>query len=286
MGIKQLEKRMTWWAAAGVILAALLLIWADWPAFMASLSYNYIVNSYHVAPWGVLVLAAAMLYLKRRQIRAAMDGKPAPVMMAAGLVIVCLSFFIPFSDPYYLLRLLTAWVGAFAAVFGAAAVIPLVLLGTYAFTIWFPLLVNSHLQGYVWSAVVPSAWLLHMFGLHIAVSGPLFQFVYPSGTPAEIMVTSACAGPATMAVFVVIFTLMMLDLPLPWQRAVPMFLFGVVGTWLQNIIRILIILGCGYFIGDSALWTAHFWTIYALFPLWYLLFAAVYFRFVKQPAAP
>ncbi len=28
----------------------------------------------------------------------------------------------------------------------------------------------------------------------------------------------------------------------------------------------------------QALQAAHFWTIYLLFPLWYLLFAAVYFR--------
>jgi exosortase/archaeosortase family protein len=87
-------------------------------------------------------------------------------------------------------------------------------------------------------------------------------------------------------VFVVIFTLMMLDLPLPWQQAIPVFLFGVVGTWLQNVIRIIIILGCGYFFGSDALWAAHFWTIYVLFPLWYLLFALVYFRFVHKPPTP
>ncbi len=85
-----------------------------------------------------------------------------------------------------------------------------------------------------------------------------------------------------MAVFVVIFVLMMLDLPLPWSRAVPVFLFGMVGTWLQNVIRIIIVLCCGYFLGIKALEAAHYWTVYIIFPLWYLFFATVYFRAAKK----
>jgi hypothetical protein len=33
----------------------------------------------------------------------------------------------------------------------------------------------------------------------------------------------------------------------------------------------------------AAMWTAHSWTIYILFPLWYLLFAYVYFQQVRLP---
>ena len=36
----------------------------------------------------------------------------------------------------------------------------------------------------------------------------------------------------------------------------------------------------------SALQTAHFWTIYLLFPLWFLFFAWFYLRQVKRPPAP
>ncbi len=268
------------------MLTALLLAGADWQAFISTLSYDYIVNSNHVAPWGVLALAALLAYVKRKQVRTAMESGAAPMYVAAGLVIVCLAFFIPFVEPFFLLRLLTAWVGAFMVVFGSAGLIPLVLLAAYAFALCFPLLVNTYLEaGYASTAVAPAAWLLHLFGLQITtVSGQVFRFTLPSGTPMQIMVGSACAGPATIAVFVVIFTLMMLDLPLTWSAAIPVFLFGVAGTWLQNVIRIIIILCCGLFFGSDALWTAHFWTIYVLFPLWYLLFAAFYFRFVKKPS--
>jgi exosortase/archaeosortase family protein len=88
-----------------------------------------------------------------------------------------------------------------------------------------------------------------------------------------------------MAVFVVIFIMMMLDIPLPWYQAVPLFLLGVAGTWLQNVVRIVIVLGSGYFFGENALWAVHFWVAYFLFPLWYLLFALAYFLLSQKPPA-
>ena len=143
-------------------------------------------------------------------------------------------------------------------------------------------------MGFISTAVAPVAWLVRLSGLHIVSGNQTFQFLLPSGQPIVVQVASACAGPTTMAVFVVIFVLMMLDLPLPWPRAVQVFLLGVVGTWLQNVIRIVIILGCGYFWGYNALETAHYWTVYIMFPLWYLLFVSIYFRCVKKtaPALP
>ena len=284
--IKPVKSRLILWAAASLVLVALLLIRANWPVLISTLSFNYIVNSHHVAPWGVVMLAVLMIYAQRKQIRAAMEPVPAPVFIAAGLALIGLAFFVPLAEQSFLLRLLTGCVGAFAVFLGAAVAIPLVLLATYAFTIYFPLLVETYFEaGYASTSVVPVAGLFHLFGLHIASQGQIFQFMTPAHNLMRITVSSACAGPTTMAVFVVIFTLMMLDLPLPWPKAIPVFLFGVVGTWLQNVIRIVIILCCGYFIGDNALWTAHFWTIYVLFPLWYLMFAVIYFRFVKRPPA-
>jgi len=70
----------------------------------------------------------------------------------------------------------------------------------------------------------------------------------------------------------------MLDTPLRPRKAGYMFLFGVAGTWLQSIIRLIFVVLVGYYLGEQALWTAHSWTIYILFPLWYLFFAYVYFR--------
>ncbi len=81
-----------------------------------------------------------------------------------------------------------------------------------------------------------------------------------------------------MGVFLALFALMTLDRPLPARRGVALFLFGVAGTWFQALLRLVILILIGYYLGRDALWTAHFWTIYLLFPLWYLTFGCIYFR--------
>ena len=95
--------------------------------------------------------------------------------------------------------------------------------------------------------------------------------------PWAVLVNAACAGPATMGLFIALFALMMLDRPLPARKAGCIFAFGIVGTWVQSLVRLIILLLVGYYYGEAALWTAHFWTIYVLFPLWYLIFLYVYF---------
>ncbi len=276
--------RLIVWAVASLLMAALLLVGANWTELATALSFSYIV-SFHLAPWGVLGLCVLMCYYKRRLIRSGMGAPPSLSFIIAGLAMLGLAFVIPLSADFFLLRLLAAWAGLFAVCFGQAALIPLILLAAYAFTIYFPILIASYLAaGYTNTAVAPVAWLVHLAGLHIRSGGQAFQFLLPSGQSTVVQVSSACAGPATMAVFVVIFTMMMIDLPLPWSRGGPVFLFGVVGTWLQNLLRIVIILGCGYFWGMRALEVAHYWTVYIMFPFWYLLFASAYFRFVKNPA--
>jgi exosortase/archaeosortase family protein len=288
MAIKSIKARMIWWAAISLTLVEFLMAGVNWQALLAALSYNNIIVANNVAPWGVLALAIIMLYLERQRIRTAMDGHTTPVLVVAGLVIICLAFFIPFTVAFWLLRLLIASAGVFMIIFGPAAAIPLLLVGAYAFTTCYPLLVENYLEvGYAHTAMLPAVWLLHLFGLHVAISnGVALTFPLPSGAPIQVSVPSSCAGTTTMAVFVVIFTLMMLDMPLARKQAIPVFLFGIVGTWLQNVVRIVLILFSGYFFGENALWTVHFWTIYILFPLWYLLFALVYFRYAQPPPAP
>lgn len=276
--------RLLVWVGACLPVSALLLLGANPTELATALSCSYIV-SFHLAPWGVLGLCALICISKRRLILSAMELPPSLPFILAGLVLLGLALAIPLSADLFLLRLLVAWVGLFAVCFGRAALVPLILLATYAFTIYFPILVNSYLAaGFVSTAVAPVAWLVRLSGLHIVPAGQAFQFLLPSGQPIVVQVASACAGSSTMSVFVVIFVLMMLDLPLPRSQAVPVFLMGVVGTWLQNVARIIVILGCGYFWGANALETAHYWTVYVIFPLWYLLFVSLYLRYVKKTA--
>ena len=81
-----------------------------------------------------------------------------------------------------------------------------------------------------------------------------------------------------MGVFLAIFALMTMDIPLPPKKAAWLFIIGVVGTWFQNFIRVAILMVTAYNLDEKAMWIAHYWTIYLLFPLWYLLFIYIYFR--------
>ena len=190
----------------------------------------------------------------------------------------------PSQTDYLVFRVLLASLGLFIIIFGRAAKIPGILLAVYAFAISFPLAI-ARFADYAYSrlSIVPMMGLMSFLGYPMQNQQQLVHFNSKTGESITVAITTGCAGPATMGVFIAIFVLMMLDMPLPPKKAVGLFLFGAIGTWFQNFIRLTFLLFIGYYLGKEALETAHFWTIYILFPLWYLLFAYLYFRQVRRP---
>lgn len=185
----------------------------------------------------------------------------------------------PFSADYLVFQVLLVWLGVFTIFFGKGARIPFIFLAIYGFTISFPLFVRYFARDvYSQTVIIPLNWLLNVLGYRFVTEGQLLHLISSRGDLISVAVTVACAGPATMAVFLAIFALMTLDMPLPPKKAAWLFLFGVVGTGTQNLIRVAILMITGYYLGEKAMWTAHSWTIYLLFPLWYLFFAYIYFR--------
>jgi len=91
-------------------------------------------------------------------------------------------------------------------------------------------------------------------------------------------VSADCAGYATLGVFIALFSLMMLDVKLPLKKAWYVFLIGLAGTWLQNIIRLVASIIAGYYWGIDGLEAMHYNAAYVIFPLWYTLFAYIYLR--------
>lgn len=270
----------------GVSLAISFLFFSrHWASLAAMLSPNWILGQHHAAPWGVLTLCSIWLYLKRKEIGRGMNLRAKfnfafcslNFMLGVGLVVGAI--LIPFSLDYLVFKLLLVWLGTFVIFFGRAARIPSILLGIYALAISFPLMVARFAeQAYSRTAIVPLMGLLTTLGYPVDSQGQWVHLVTASGEPITVAVTSACAGPVTMGVFMAIFALMMLDIPLPPRKAVGLFLFGAAGTWAQNLLRLVILMLLGYYRGEDAMWTAHFWSIYILFPLWYLLFVYIYFR--------
>jgi len=244
------------------------------------------VLQYHAAPWGVLLLCLIFLVVKRKSVD--LNGKSNVASYSLnsilGASLVAGAVFIPPSQDYAVFRVLLMALGVFVVIFGKGAKMPAILLAVYGFAISFPLAIQRFAEdGYANSALIPLLAITHALGLPIQNQGQWIHFTSVSGEPISVAVTVACAGSATMGVFIALFVLMMLDRPLPPRKAAGLFFLGAAGTWLQSVIRLVILLLVGYHIGNDALWTAHYWTIYVLFPLWYLLFAYVYFRQFNRP---
>jgi len=267
-----------------VSLALSLIFFREfWASLGAMLSPSWIFAQHHAAPWGVLGLCTIWLWLKRKQIRSDMEARQNLVFIPLGLALVIGAILMPLPQDFMVFQVLLASLGVFVILFSKGSRIPSILLGIYGFAISFPLAIQRFAElPYSISALKPLVWILTGLGYAFQNVGQWMHFTSYSGEPISVAITADCAGPVTMGVFMAIFALMMLDVPLPAKKALWLFLFGAVGTWFQSFIRLIILMLVGYHWGREALWTAHFWTIYVLFPLWYLLFAYIYFRQVGR----
>ncbi|MCK4723608.1 MAG: exosortase/archaeosortase family protein, partial [Dehalococcoidia bacterium] len=238
----------------------------------------------HASPWGVLALCLVFLWLKRKELWKGMSYERSLALIPIGLGLVVAAVLMPSSQDYLVFHVLLASLGVFVIIFGKGAKIPSIVLAIYGFAISFPLLVERFAQdAYSRTAIAPLMGLMTILGYPIQNQGQWIHFTSTCNESILVTITAACAGPSTMGVFIALFTLMSLDMPLPPRKAIWLFTFGVVGTWFQSYIRLIVLILVGYYLGEHALWTAHFWTIYILFPPWYLLFVYIYFRQVGRP---
>jgi len=283
-------KLLLWFIASLAI--SLIFFQEFWTSLGTMLSLDWIFGQRHAAMWGVLALCLIWLYLKRKEVWRGMNLNSHPErsegsqrffatlgMTFLGLGLVAVAVLMPSSQDFLVFQVLLASLGVFVIFFSRAARIPSLLLGIYGFAISFPLIIERFAEeAYSRAAIVPLMGIMTALRYPLQNQGQLVHFTSSGGEPISVVITAGCAGPATMGVFLAIFTLMMLDTPLPPGKAVWIFLFGAVGTWFQNVIRLVILMLVGYHLGEGAMWTAHFWTSYILFPLWYLLFVYIYFR--------
>ena len=273
-----LNSKVLLWLILSLAIS-LIFLQEFWSNLGTMLSPDWIFRQNHAAPWGVLGLCVIWLWLKRKNIGRDIELRQNPVFIPLGLALVVGAVLIPPSPDFLVFQVLLASLGVFVIFFGRGARIPSILLTIYGFAISFPLMIARFAEAaYSQTAITPLMGIMTTLGYQIENQGQWVHFISTSGEPISAVITAACAGPATMGVFIAIFALMMLDIPLPPRKAVRLFLFGVVGTWFQSLIRLIILILLGYHLGEDALWTAHSWSIYILFPLWYLLFAYIYFR--------
>ena len=273
--------RLGIWFVLSVTLP--LLFFRDFWTKLLILPPNYPYEQFHALSWAILALCLVGLYLKREEILAEMSSPPHPLFILVGVTLVVCAVLMPASQSFLVFRGLLTSLGVFAVLFGRAARIPAILLAVYGVAVFTPSLVYRFFpEVYSATAVTPLVGLMSTLGYPIENYGQLVQVPSPNGDTIAVLVTAACAGPATMGVFVALFALMRMDMHLPLKTMVGLFLFGALGTWLQSLLRLIILIALAYYWGESALWTAHQYSIYILFPLWYLLFAYIYLRQVAR----
>ncbi len=231
-------------------------------------------------PWAILFLCVFFLFAKR--------GELLPVCSSinfsiSGIIIYLLSFFMPaYAPEFEIFRLLFALTGLALIFFGGAASLPALLLCIFGFGISFPKLVDAYV-GMAYAQF--STKIAYSIGNHFipATQGDtVISMITLSGERLLMVINEACSGSASMSVFLVIFMLMSLDLPLPGRKWVFLLFFGIIGTFLQNIARLVLLMFVGYYFGSSAIQGGESIAGYIIFPLWYALFAFVYLRYAKR----
>ena len=249
--------RLIIWLTACMVFSVLFFgeLWTKLPQWLSPVG----LQSRGIEGWGILGLCTLSLWLKRKDILPGMQvAKLNPLLILAGVVLLALSILLPRPDTFLVFLMLLGWLGIFTIIFSRAALIPFILLAIYSFSLMLPILIIRWLGEP--SAIVAAnmlAAITRMMGLPVTSDGLVLHFASLAGNFISVTVMPTCGGYRTISLFIVLFSLMMLDVRLPLKIAWCIFLFGLLGSWLQNMIRLIVIVVAGYYWGSGALETTH-----------------------------
>jgi exosortase/archaeosortase family protein len=208
---------------------------------------------------------------------------PIGAFLISGIVIYILSFFMPAAAPEFeIFRLLLALTGLALLFLGEAASFPVLLLCIFGFGIAFPKLVDAYIGIAYAQFSTRIAYSIGSLFIPATQGDTAISMITLSGERLIMIINAACSGSASMSVFLVIFMLMSLDLPLTGGKWALLLLFGIIGTSVQNIVRLVILMLVGYYFGTQAVETGESFAGYIIFPLWYAIFAFIYLKHAKS----
>ncbi|MGZ4911723.1 MAG: archaeosortase/exosortase family protein [Halobacteriota archaeon] len=279
-------------------LASMLLIFlaagGDVTNRLSSLDYASLKqNGFYL--WVVLFLCIAWVFIKRSDIiRAINDADTHVRWLFFGILLLVTSvpllYHIAASPSELAVGLFAAFyavVATFTVFFGRASKIPLMLLGLFGVAVFFPMVLESAFSApFSRITAILSVSTLQLLGVPITLSGVTVTLSSMMGYDILTKVDARCAGSDSLAIFFAIFGLMLIDRRPRSNALVGLLILGVVGTYFQNFVRLLLLFAAGYFYGSGALWTVHDYAGYILFPFWFLIFAVVYLRYAERPPTP
>ena len=269
-----------------IILISFVIITVNTYLILSNTSiYSQINNipTTGVYPYVVLLLCI-IFFITRSNIkelyRISKDQEIELTYFISGIVLILLSILMPKNVdlPYIVFKIILGYLGIYFLIIGKFAILPTYLLSIYGFSIAFPEFAEQHtsetfLQFITWITVKISS-------IFIPVNFSNYTIRIISLTEENILmiINTACTGVAALALFIAIFALMMADIPLPKKDAAFFFIFGIIGTFVQNIVRLVVLVLTGYYFGSQALSHAHEVIGYILFGLYYMLFAYLYLK--------
>jgi len=244
--------------------------------------------------WAVLALCVLWAYIKRTEIiEAARNGIDAKwrvfglFLTGASLVLLFYVLAVSASLPLTLFAVGFVFVAQFSLFFGQASKIPLMLLGLFGIAVGFPVLLeNTTVLWFPRATAVLCVSTLQFFGLPVTLNGVTVTLSSLLGYDIVTKIDTRCAGSDSLAIFLAIFGLMVIDRRPQYKVLGGLLVLGLVGTYFQNFIRLLLLFAAGYHYGADALWAVHDYASYILFPVWFLGFSVIYLRYTRKPENP
>jgi len=245
--------------------------------------------------WAFLFLCVAWVYIKRSDILAAVyNSRTEARWTFLGILLtgasVALLYHVAVTSsglPLSLFAIGFVIVAQFTLFFGKASTIPLMLLGLFGVAVSFPMLFeNSLLAPFSRATAVLSISTLQLSGMPITLDGVTVTLHSLLGYSILTQIDTRCAGSDSLAIFLAIFGLMLIDRKPQNKALIGLLVLGVVGTYLQNFARLLLLFAAGYYYGSEALWIVHDYLSYILFPFWFLIFAIIYLKYAQKHSNP
>lgn len=277
-----MNKKLLLWALSCLAISPIFLNNVSIPSLFQ-------LQSAGLYSWAVLSLCVLWIYIKKDELSGKMGQgerlfSGLPFALTGGLIVIAAIFLpggVKFADTIF--KILLSYLGLFVLFFGRAGLLPGILIGIYGFSLGFPLAVDRFIEPrYSLATVWMVVSALNVLGLQLVSEGQLIHFLDVDGQRITIFVNAACSGVASMSIFLALFALMMLDIGVPPKSALYLAAFGIIGTSVQNVLRLVTLVVGGHYYSYKGVAITHSYAGYIMFPIWFAIFVFVYMRHAKK----
>ncbi|MFH1721053.1 MAG: archaeosortase/exosortase family protein [Candidatus Altiarchaeota archaeon] len=123
-----------------------------------------------------------------------------------------------------------------------------------------------------------SVTLINLIGISANLANNIISYDAVNGDLIRLSIIPACTGVWSMSAYLVAVLMMLVIFPHIGRKGYMLFLAGIVGTWISNLGRVLLITLSGYFYGRGGLLQiVHIHAGWIAFSIWMLVFWYVFF---------